>query len=206
MEECFMVSRKEKHKTKDQRKFKLLIGVLLLTFAVLGNIGVAFADQDINSLLASWFNHKGTESVNQIDQAITTEKEQQEQRLKEELQLEIENSSKQLQQFTAEEKEKRVQAIKTYADQLAAKITVDNSKEKQKILDEMDSIIQKAMKDLDKIDLNKKDPSNDSNPKNDEIATSTGNEIKNLDKVPLNKDTEGKPDEKEINNENNGKN
>lgn len=179
-----MLSRKVKFKTKKQSKLKLSIGVLFLTAVVLGNIGVAFADQDISSLLTNWFSKKGTESVSTIEKAIMTEKEQQKQRLKEELQLEIDKSSKQLQQFTEDEKEKRIQGLRDYADQLAANINVDNSKEKQKVIDEMDSIIQKAINELDKVDRNKKDSSTNVDPKTGDQAPSAGDEVNNSVQAP----------------------
>lgn len=147
------MSRKEKYKAKKQFRIKLLIGVLLLSSTIGGNIGMAFADQDIQSLLSNWFNQKGQESIQTIEDAIMTEKEQQKVRLKEELQSELKNSAQLMDQFTEEEKQKRIQALQEYADQLIKNMKLDNNKEKQKISDEMDKIIQKAINELDKIKL-----------------------------------------------------
>jgi hypothetical protein len=145
------MSRKEKYKTKKHFRIKLLIGVLLLSSTIVGNIGIAFADQDIHSLLSNWFNQKGQESIRTIETAIMTEKEQQKVRLKEELQSELTNSAQLMDQFTEEEKQKRIQALQKYADQLIENMKLDNDKEKQRIVAEMDQVIQKAIKELDKI-------------------------------------------------------
>ncbi|MEH7439307.1 hypothetical protein V7182_17680 [Neobacillus drentensis] len=150
------MSRKEKYKPKKHFRIKLLIGVLLLSSTIVGNIGIAFADQDIHSLLSNWFNQKGQESIRTIETAIMTEKEQQKVRLKEELQSELTNSAQLMDQFTEEEKQKRIQALQEYADQLIENMKLDNDKEKQRIVAEMDQVIQKAIKELDKIKLSEK--------------------------------------------------
>lgn len=146
-----MISRKEKYQVKHKWKAILLIGVLLLSFLAIGNVGVAFAGDDINSLLTNWFNQKGAQSVSTIEQAIQSEKEVQKQRLKEELQLKISESAKQLDQFTEEEKQNKVQSIKEYADQLISNMKIDNSEQKQQITAKMDAVIQKAKDDLNQV-------------------------------------------------------
>lgn len=146
------MARKEKFKRRKPINLKILVGVLLLSGMIVGNIGVAFADQDVNALLTNWFNKKGQESMSSIEKAIMTEKEQQKARLKEELQLEMSNSAKLLEQYTEEEKNKRVLALRQYADQLLEEMKLENNKEeKQRIAAEMDKEIQKAIKQLEKI-------------------------------------------------------
>ncbi|MEH7299364.1 hypothetical protein [Neobacillus drentensis] len=146
------MSRTVKYKRKKHFRIKILIGVLLLSSTIAGNIGVAFADQDINSLLTSWFNKKGQESISTIENAIMTEKEQQKVRLKEELQSELNNSAQLMNQYTEDEKQKRIQALQEYADQLVENMKIENNKEeKQRISAEMEQIIQKAIKELNKV-------------------------------------------------------
>lgn len=146
------MSRKVSSKKKSHFILKILIGVLLLSGAIVGNIGVAFADQDINSLLTNWFNQKGQESISTINNAIMTEKEQQKIRLKEELQSELSNSAQLLEQYTKEEKQKRILELRQYADKLIEDMRLEhNQAEKQRIAAEMDKEIQKAIKELDKI-------------------------------------------------------
>ncbi|WP_066315914.1 hypothetical protein [Bacillus sp. FJAT-29814] len=146
------MARKEKFKRRKPINLKIFVGVLILSGLIVGNIGVAFADQDVNALLTNWFNKKGKESISSIEKAIMTEKEQQKARLKEELELEMSNSAKLLEQYTEEEKNKRVLALRQYADQLLEEMKLENNKEeKQRIAAEMDKEIQKAIKQLEKI-------------------------------------------------------
>ncbi|WP_040207389.1 hypothetical protein [Neobacillus jeddahensis] len=146
------MTRKEKFKKKHHFSLKFLIGVLLLSGTIVGNIGVAFADQDIPSLLSNWFTNKGNESIRSIENAIMTEKEQQKARLKEELQSELDQSAQQLEQYTEVEKQKRITALQEYANQLIEDMKLDNNAEEKQIISaEMDKEIQKTIKELEKI-------------------------------------------------------
>ncbi len=146
------MTRKDTYKKKNHFSLKLLIGVLLLSGTIISNIGVAFADQDINSLLTNWFTKKGQESIRSIESAIATEEVQQKIRLKEELQSELANSAQLLEQYTEEEKQKRIFALKQYADKLIEDMKLENNQaEKRRIAAEMDKEIQKAIKELEKI-------------------------------------------------------
>lgn len=146
------MTREDKYKKKNHFSLKLLIGVLLVSLTIVGNIGVAFADQDINSLLTNWFNKKGQESISTIENAIATEKEQQKIRLKEELQSELKNSAQLLEQYTEEERQKRILDLQQYADKLIEDMKLENNQaEKQRIAADMDKEIQKAIKELKKI-------------------------------------------------------
>ncbi|ETI70125.1 hypothetical protein [Neobacillus vireti] len=148
------MTKKDMYKKKNHFRLKLLIGVLLLSGTIVGNIGVAFADQDINSLLTNWFTKKGQESISAIENAIATEKEQQKIRLKEELQSELKNSAQLLEKYTKEEKQKRILALQQYADKLIEDMKLENNQaEKQRIAADMDKEIQKAIKELEKIRL-----------------------------------------------------
>ncbi|WP_059173493.1 hypothetical protein [Bacillus sp. FJAT-27445] len=145
------MTRKEKYNRKSTLPLKILIGVLFLSVVIAGNIGVAFADQDISGLLSSWFNKKGQESIVSIESAIAAEKETQKLRLKEELQSELLNASERLNRFTEEEKQNRIQALRDYANQLIAGMKVDNSEEEKRIASDLDKEIDKAIKAMDKI-------------------------------------------------------
>ncbi|EKN64746.1 hypothetical protein BABA_22698 [Neobacillus bataviensis LMG 21833] len=146
------MTRKDTYKKKNRFSLKLLIGVLLLSGAVVGNIGIAYADQDINSLLSNWFDKKGQESISSIENAIIAEKERQKTRLKEELQSELTNSAQLLAHYTEKEKQKRILDLQQYADKLIEDMKLENNQaEKQRITADMDKEIQKAIKELEKI-------------------------------------------------------
>jgi len=152
VEECTMITRKEKfQKNNRQLKVKILIGVLFLIVSIGGGMGVAFADSDINGLLTNWFSKKGTESISSIEQAVMTEKDKQKERLKQELQIELQKSQEQLSSFTEEEKEKRIQEIRDYADQLIANIKIDNSGKKQGIINQFNTIVEQAKASMDQL-------------------------------------------------------
>lgn len=163
-------------KQKKHSKAKILVGVLFLTTSIGGGIGVAFADSDINALLSNWFNKKGAESMSSIEQAIMSEKEIQKERLKQELQLELANSQKQLSDFTEQEKKQRVQAIQDYANQLIANLKIDNSAQEEQIKQQLGAIIEKAESEMDQIGSSSvpatkdspKQPDAGSNPTDDE--------------------------------------
>lgn len=147
-----MITRKEKfQKNNRQLKVKILIGVLFLIVSIGGGMGVAFADSDINGLLTNWFSKKGTESISSIEQAVMTEKDKQKERLKQELQIELQKSQEQLSSFTEEEKEKRIQEIRDYADQLIANIKIDNSGKKQGIINQFNTIVEQAKASMDQL-------------------------------------------------------
>ncbi|MBS4174334.1 hypothetical protein [Bacillus sp. FJAT-49736] len=173
------------------KKVKILIGVLFLTVSIGGGIGVAFADSDINGLLTSWFKQKGEESISSMEQAILSEKETQKQRLKDELQLEIQASQKKLSDFTKEETSIRVQEIQDYAEKLIANLKIDTFADEQQIKAELDAIVEKAKSDMDKIGSN---PVNESGEKDNSDSSDNPVDGKSDQPVP-----EGPPELSAIN-------
>jgi len=143
-------------KKKAPKRVKLLIGTLFLSIGVGSSISVAFADQDIQGLLTNWFAKQQTHSIETIEHAVMSEKEIQMQRLKEELQVEMDDAKKQLDQFTDQEKQKRVNDLKTHTDELIKNLKIDNSKEKAAIIDQLDKITNDAIKKMDNVSKTKK--------------------------------------------------
>lgn len=138
-------------KPKNKGKLKFLIGILLLSIATTTGIGVTFADENITSNLYDWFNKKGEESINTIDQSIAIEKEAQKQRLKAELELEIKRSAEDLNQFTGHEEKESIKQIQEYADKIIANLHVDNQDKKNKVSKQLDSIVKQAISDMKKV-------------------------------------------------------
>ncbi|MBM6619136.1 hypothetical protein [Bacillus suaedaesalsae] len=180
-----MKSRKAKHKGLGTKKVKFLIGAILLSVGIGSSVNVAFADQDIHALLTNWFDKKKVESINEIEQAIMSEKETQKQRLKEQLQVEIQKSEEELQLFTDAEKEARVLALQQYTDALIANFNVDNSNKEEKLSAELDAIVQEAIEKMDKV---VKDIPNDDKEKNN-----NGNHYGQDKANPSNKEDKEKP-------------
>lgn len=145
-----MISRKVKHTKRNDLKKKFLIGTLFLIIGIGSSFNVAFADQDIETMLINWFNKQKNNSIELIEAAIMSEKETQMHRLKKELQVEIDNAEQQLNEFTEEEKEKRVNGLRIYTDELVKNLDIDNSKDKARVIEALNKITDKAVEDLEK--------------------------------------------------------
>lgn len=146
-----MISRKEKFKRTRLPKGKLLIGTVILTIGLGCSLNISFADQDIEGLLTNWAQKQRENSINVIESAISTEKEEQLLRLRGQLQEEIAKAEQELEHYTLSEKNKRVEAIQTHADELARNLTVDTSKEKAEIINKLDTIFNNALNEMDQV-------------------------------------------------------
>ena len=191
-----MKSRKLTHKKK-RKKIQFLIGILLLSLTIGSTVTVSFADQDINALLTNWFK-KGTDnSIQQIESAIMSEKEVQKQRLREELQKEMNKSQKELDHFTEQEKRKRVQEIQKYANELKKNIKVDNKEETDRISATLDAIVQQSIDELNKVET-----TTESSNKEEQSSNGNGNNNDNNNK-PEDKPQNNKDKKEEVDNESN---
>lgn len=139
-----------KHTKSNFSKKKFLIGTLFLIIGIGSSFNVAFADQDIETMLINWFNKQKNNSIELIEAAIMSEKETQMQRLKKELQVEIKSAEQQLNYFTEEEKEKRVNALRVHTDELIKNLEISNSEEEAKVINALNKITDKAVEDLEK--------------------------------------------------------
>ncbi|QQZ09785.1 hypothetical protein [Heyndrickxia vini] len=161
-----MITRKEKHIPK-KGKLKLLIGVLFLSLMIGSSISVAFADQDIPTLLTNWFNKKGSESITSIEQAIMSEKETQKERLKEELQVELRRSQQALTDYALQERKDRISEIRAYTDQLISTIHIDNQQEKEAISEKLKTIMNGAIQEMNGVTSEKQTANPDDSSKTD---------------------------------------
>ena len=138
-----MLSRSERYKKqKKRRRFLQVFGALIISVSIGSGVTTVNADQDISSLLTNWFNGKQTESIQEIDNAITAEKELLKVELKEALKAEMQSAEHELDTFTVDEKNARIASLNKYAEELIAKINIDNTKEKEKVTDELNKIIE----------------------------------------------------------------
>ncbi len=178
------LSRKGKYRKENKHiKIKFLIGVLFLIVTVGGGMGIAFADADINGLLTNWFNQKSSESISSIEKSISTEKDLQKERLKQELQIEIQNAQKQLSDFTEQEKNQRIQAIRDYANQLIANLKIDNSGKEKAIQNQMNAIVKQAKAAMDQIAAKQqeKEQHNDNSNDNSQVNANKNTKSENGD-------------------------
>jgi hypothetical protein len=169
-----MKSRKEMHRKNKSKKTKIVFTSLLLC-AGIGTGNVALANQDISSLLTSWFNTKTEESITQIDNAISTEKASSMEKLEAALSTEMQQTEKEIVQFTEAEKARRVEELKRYTNQLIATIDVSSEGERAKIAEKLNAITQQAIKQMDNVSH-----TNNNKPvETTETVESTGEQNKN---------------------------
>ncbi|MET3575008.1 hypothetical protein ACFFIY_04870 [Bhargavaea ullalensis] len=136
--------------TKLHKRLVLVIGFCLCVMFGSG-VGTALAGQDAGTMLENWFNGKRSQSVNEIDGAITAEKE----RLMGELRLKLNESigsaANELDAFTAAEKQRRVKALNDYAASLMAGIGQGNADwGKDSYLADVQKAVDKAIQEIDK--------------------------------------------------------
>lgn len=144
-----MLSRIDKYKKK--RKFKrttITIGILVI-LGFSGGMKTALADLDIQGLLTNWFNNKKVESVQEIEGAVSLERDRLMQNLEVELQREIQAAENQLNSFTATQKQTRIAALQEYANNIKAGMTVDSSEQQAAVMKNIDIILENAKAQLD---------------------------------------------------------
>lgn len=125
------------------RKALIILIALLLVFSFGSGFNRAFADQDIQSRLSSWFDNRKNESISEMDQAITLEKNRLMDQLRLELQLEMQRAQAQLARHTVAEIAQSIQLLEQYAAELSSGIHVSNETDK----DAVSSNIDKALED-----------------------------------------------------------
>lgn len=160
-----MLSRSERYKKqKKRRRLIQVFGALIISVSISTGVTTANADQDISSLLSNWFNLKQDESTKEIGNAITIEKNRLKVKLEEDLRLEIKSAKAELDLFTEAEKKERIASLNKYAEELAAKINIDNTEEKEKVTKEFNKIIKQAIKKMDAVKISPSTPKTKSQP------------------------------------------
>jgi len=139
-------SRVEKYKKKRKAKKNIvLIGAVILTLGIGSGMKTTFADADVSTMLINWFNNKQSDSIKEIDRAITTEKEILLADLKIQLKAEMDAAERDLDQFTEEVKSERIASLREHASTLIATIDIDNSEQQAAITANIDSIVENAI-------------------------------------------------------------
>lgn len=131
------------------RRVLLISTVLLISIALGTGVNKAFAGQGIGSLLTSWFDSKREASINQMNEAITSEKERLIGELREAIRLEMQRSDEELAQFTANETALRLSMLQDYATNLIGGLYIDLTAEKADIIVNLDAALAEAMAHLD---------------------------------------------------------
>ena len=145
------------------KRILIVIGALFLSISIGSGVKSAVAGQDINSLLTNWFTAKKTESINKIDEAITTEKDLLMVELKKGLQTEIQLAEKELVQFTQEEIDLRLNGLRNFADELLLNMSFDNSDEQAEISATLNAIYEQALEQMKIATTIDEEPNNTAN-------------------------------------------
>lgn len=131
--------------------FKFSVGALFICILIGGSMNSAFANQDIGSLLTSWFDKKKNESITRIEDTIVTEQEKQTSRLKEELQVKLNDSEQKLKEFTDTEIEARLLELKRYTDELIQQTEFATEAKKEEFILQLHTIVELAKQQMDEI-------------------------------------------------------
>lgn len=150
-----MLNRIDTYRKKKKTAFvKVLITMITMVVIMGGTLTVSFANEDLNAVLTKWFDDKRENAIVHIKEAVSSEKEIQKERLKAALKEEMDAAEVEMNQFTAAEKERRVQNIRNYADQLIQGIDIDNSAKEQELKRQLDAIYAEAQKAMQTADAN----------------------------------------------------
>ena len=145
-----MLSRMEKYKKIRRIKKTLIIsGILVLSIGLGTGMKSALADVDVQQVMANWFSKKQDASIKEIDQAIGNEREVLMGQLKGQLSTEMQLAEKQLAEFTATQKQTRIAALKEYANNIKAGMTIDSSEQQAAVMKNIDIILENAKAQLD---------------------------------------------------------
>ena len=144
------ITRYKKKKINSMKKVKFLIGAVLLIGILGSGVSIAFAKQDVQSLLTNWFTSKRGAAVEEIKDAIENERDIQIDRIKEQLQQEIQQASQYIDSFTIAEKDRRTSNLRSYADELINSIGIDKAAGESSIQSELDSIYEEAIREMEK--------------------------------------------------------
>lgn len=141
------IQRNQGEKKKLRRKLVIVNTTIIAALTL--SCTIAFAEVDINGLLTSWYNKKVESAKIIIQKSVMSEAENQKVRLKEALAEKMKASEEELDKYTAQEKESRTEAIRKYADELINNSNFSNEKDKKKISNDLDSIVNEAKKAMD---------------------------------------------------------
>ncbi|WP_143059339.1 hypothetical protein [Bhargavaea ginsengi] len=153
---------------------KRLVLIIAICFLVMAGSGLmrASAGQDAGAMLENWFNGKRSQSVNEIDQAIETEKNRLMGELRTELNQSIGGAAKEIENFTDAEKARRIQALRDYANTLMAGIGQDGADwDKHAYLNDVEKAIQQATHHIDIAADKAKKNAEKNKPKKEKAAT-----------------------------------
>jgi hypothetical protein len=139
-----MMPRKKTHR----KKKKFLVGLVSLSTMAILTMNVSFADEDIQAKLQNWYETKAQAALKNIDLSVRTEVEVQKERLREEVQLKMKESSEEMDRFTDNQTQLHVEAVQMYSEELINQIQFSNEEEKENLLKQLSQIQKNAEQEM----------------------------------------------------------
>lgn len=128
---------------------KMTIATILLLTITLGSFSALAADGKISSILNDWFSKQETEAIDEMDASISKVQKEQTERLKTTLQEVLDQQKQELAHFLNAEKQNRAEALVAYADELIEEFKLEQSKEQELDVTELDAIMKDAVEKMD---------------------------------------------------------
>jgi nitrogen fixation/metabolism regulation signal transduction histidine kinase len=119
--------------------------------ALTASMGIAYADMDIAGTLQSWFSKKTDNAIVSLEQSMQAELALQQASLKQELQERLAASSRELDDFTEEQRAAYIAAIQQHAADLLENVQIDNAEDRQQIQAKLDLIASSAMEAMNSL-------------------------------------------------------
>lgn len=174
-----MLNRKETEpKKKKTALMKLLIASISTVFILGGTLTISFANEDLDAMLTNWFDEKRMDAIVNIKNAVSSEKDVQKERLREELKKEMAVAEAELNKITEAEKALRIKNLRDYTDKLINGITIDNSAEKEQIKNQLNSIYDEAVNALNTADSSWKSSVKPAEPAKTSQPQDAGGQVK----------------------------
>jgi hypothetical protein len=139
------MSRLKKHRKKNK---KFIVGLVSLSTMAILTMNVSFADEDIQAKLQNWYETRTQNALEIIEGSIKAEVEVQKERLREEVQLKMKKASDEMDQFTENQEQHHIEAIRKYSDVLINEIQFSNEEEKENLVKQLSQIQKSAEQEM----------------------------------------------------------
>lgn len=138
--------------SKNKRmKQRVLVGIVSVSALVTLSMSVAFADVDLEAKIKAWADKQTSAAISSLNTAIQSETEIQKRRLQEELQVRLDRQASELSAFTENEKQKQLDTIRQYANDLLANASFSNTAEENQLKEQIALIVANAQAAIDQV-------------------------------------------------------
>lgn len=136
---------------RNQRIKLIIISIFVLFGIIVGTVSATFAENNIYGLLSQWYKKKATEAEAEIQEEVEEELAIQKLRLQSEIQLQMEESSKNLDDFKNNKIEEYRSNIVDYADRLVANLEIPDEEDRDQIEGKLNEILNSAQEAMEQL-------------------------------------------------------